>query len=89
MSGHGDLREHDARGDDTGEPRAIRQSLSLDKHEIAVFALASIGLTARALSPYAGGVTVQALELAALAWGLAHPGFVAGHARMLLARPRH
>lgn len=89
MSGHGDLRDHDARVDHTGEPRAFRQALGLDTHEIAVFALTPVGLTARMLSPYAGGVTVQALKLAALALGLACPGFAAGYARMLLARPRH
>jgi len=64
------------------------QSLNAGKREIAIFAMVLIGLAARMLSPYAGGVTVQALELAALAWALAYLGFAAGYARMLLIRPR-
>jgi uncharacterized protein involved in response to NO len=64
------------------------QPLNAGKREIAIFALVLIGLAARMLSPYAVGIAVQALELAALGWALAYLVFAAGYARMLLIRPR-
>ncbi len=65
------------------------QSLTAGRCEIAIFALVLIGLAARLLSPYAGGWTAQALELAALAWAASYLTFAIGYARMLLVRPVH
>jgi uncharacterized protein involved in response to NO len=64
------------------------QSLVAGRLEIAIFGLALIGLAARVLAPYAGGLTVHALEFAGLAWALAYLAFAVGYARMLLVRPK-
>jgi uncharacterized protein involved in response to NO len=64
------------------------QSLVAGRLEIAIFSLALVGLAARVLAPYAGGLTLHALEFAGLAWALAYLAFAAGYARMLLVRPK-
>jgi uncharacterized protein involved in response to NO len=64
------------------------KSLEAGMPEVAIFGLVLIGVAARFLAPYAGGVMLHVLEAAALAWALAYLVFAVGYARMLLMRPR-
>ena len=64
------------------------QSLNAGTSENAIFGLVLIGVGARILAPYTGGVMLHVLEAAALAWALAYLAFAASYARMLLIQPR-
>ncbi|ESR23430.1 NnrS family protein [Lutibaculum baratangense] len=61
--------------------------LTAGRLELSVFALVIVGAAARVASPYAGGIALDLLNVAGLAWAGAYLAFAAGYARMLLVRP--